>query len=108
MNGYLIPANAKKGTLILNLFTMTDVIILGVGLALSFLFLALSPTTTDTVGVILIMIPAGTAIFLVIPIANYHNVRVALRSIFRFFTERRKFIWKGWCYHEYISEENGK
>ena len=39
MNGYLVPANAKKGTLILNIFRPFDLIMFGVGAGVSLLLL---------------------------------------------------------------------
>ena len=45
MNGYLIPANAKKGTLILNLFRPFDLILLGAGVAFSLIALAVIPSS---------------------------------------------------------------
>ena len=41
MNEYLIPANTKRGKLILGYFRMIDMIILGVGIAITFVLLLL-------------------------------------------------------------------
>ena len=38
-NGYLVPANAKKGTLIFNLFRPFDLILFGSGVGITLLML---------------------------------------------------------------------
>jgi len=35
---------------------------------------------------------------LVFPLPNYHNVRTLIGDIFLFYTNRRIYIWRGWCY----------
>lgn len=106
MNGFLVPANSKKGTLILNLFLPFDIIMFGTGILVSLIMLALSNNTTDTLTVILICLPALITGFLVIPIPNYHNVRMAIMSMYKFFTGRRRYIWKGWCFYERFAQES--
>ncbi len=107
MNGYLVPANAKKGTLILNLFRPFDLILFGTGVVISLIMLALVPTN-NTWLVLLSCLPAGVTGFLVIPIPNYHNVLVAIQSIINFYSERRKYVWKGWCFYEQFANEDKK
>ena len=41
MNGYLVPANAKRGTLIFNIFRPFDLILFGTGVVISLLALAI-------------------------------------------------------------------
>jgi len=106
VNGFLVPANAKKGTLILNLFLPFDIIMFGTGILVSLIMLALSGDTTDTMTVVLISLPALITGLLVIPIPNYHNVRMAIISIYKFFTGRRRYIWKGWCFYERFAQES--
>ena len=107
MNGYLVPANAKKGTLILNLFRPFDLILFGTGVLISLIMLALVPTN-NTLLVILSCLPASVTGFLVVPIPNYHNVLVAIQSIINFYSERRKYVWKGWCFYEQFANEDKK
>ena len=107
MNGFLVPANAKKGTLILNLFRPFDLILFGTGVVISLIMLALVPTN-NTWLVLLSCLPAGVTGFLVIPIPNYHNVLVAIQSIINFYSERRKYVWKGWCFYEQFANEDKK
>lgn len=107
MNGFLVPANAKKGTLILNLFRPFDLILFGTGVVISLIMLALVPTN-NTLLVILSCLPAGITGFLVVPIPNYHNVLVAIQSIINFYSERRKYVWKGWCFYEQFANEDKK
>lgn len=104
MNGYLVPANSKKGTLILNMFRPIDLIMLGVGMAVS-LFMFIVIPSDNTVGILLACIPVGVTGLLVLPIPNYHNVLCAMQSIFRFFIERRNYYWKGWCFYEKFGDK---
>ena len=104
MNGYLIPANAKKGTLIFNMFRPFDLWLFGIGVAVSLMLLAIVPST-NIVMVIIALLPGCTCGLLVVPIPNYHNVLCALGSIYRFYTLRRNYEWKGWCFNERFSEE---
>ncbi len=103
-DSYLIPANTKSGKLILNIFTVFDLIVLlsGIGVTLILLFVMSLDTLLLT---IIALAPALVCSFLVLPIPNYHNVLTVIKGAFYFFTERRIFIWKGWCVYE---EEQGK
>ena len=104
MNGYLIPANAKKGTLIFSIFRPFDLILFSSGVAVSLILLALVPST-NLIAVLLALLPGLVCGLLVFPIPNYHNVLCAIQSIFRFFTERRNYIWRGWCFYERFGKE---
>lgn len=95
-NGYLIPANSKKGQLILSLFRPVDLIIFGVGVIISFILLMII-SVSDLLRVVIVLSPAAIATLLVAPIPNYHNVLVFLTSLIGFFNNRRNYIWKGWC-----------
>lgn len=105
MNSFFVPANSKKGTLIFNLFLPADLIIFGTGLLISLILLAVSETATDTGTVLLISLPGIITGILVVPIPNYHNVRTALKSIYLFYSNRRRYIWKGWCFYERFIKE---
>ena len=105
MNGFLIPANAKKGTLIFNIFRPFDLILFCVGIGITLLALAIVPST-NIVAVMLAILPVMVCGFLVFPVPNYHNVMCALVSIYKFYTERRKYVWKGWCFYEQFAVES--
>ncbi len=96
MNNYLIPANSKKGQLIFGIFKGDDLIIFGVGVGATLLALIIFPTT-DIVTGILCLLPALVAALLVFPVANYHNVRTVIKEVIKFYSESRRYIWKGWC-----------
>lgn len=101
MNGYLVPANTKKALLIMGMFRPVDVIIFGVGIGVSVIGLLIF-SDISTVITLICCIPMLISLILVMPIPNYHNTLVALQSIMRFYNERRRYIWKGWCiYNEY-------
>lgn len=97
-NQFLIPANTKKGQLIMGMFLPIDLIIFCVGLAITFIVLILlSEMGAGTWASILAIIPAGIAAVLVFPFPNYHNVRVALGEIINFYSNNRNYVWRGWC-----------
>ena len=96
MNGFLIPANSKKSMLIFGIFETIDLIIFlsGVGATLIMLLIM----SADTIAkVIIVLTPVAIAAFLIMPVPNYHNMRVIIRELWVFYTTRQKFIWKGWC-----------
>lgn len=94
---YLIPANAKKGTLIFGLFTKFDLILFGSGVVLSILLLMIIAPSTFNLSLIC-LIPLLVTGFLVVPIPNYHNVLMLIKDIIDFFYRRRNYKWEGWCY----------
>ena len=97
-DSYLVPANSKKQTLIFGFLKPNDMIIGGVGLAITFMLLLAIPVT-ELWGVILILTPLAISAFLIFPIPNYHNVRTFIGEFYKFhFKNRRKYIWRGWCY----------
>lgn len=95
---YLIPANTKKGQLIMGVFYPIDLIIFCVGLAITFVALiVVSEFGFGTWASIIAIIPAGIASMLVFPFPNYHNVRVAIGEIINFYSNNRNYVWRGWC-----------
>ena len=102
---YLVPANSEKQNLIFGFLLPVDAIILGIGIAITFLLLMIFPVT-ELWGVIVTLLPALIAGFLVFPVPNYHNSRILLREIYYFyFKSRRKYVWRGWCYKYEQSDE---
>ena len=99
MNQYLIPANTKKGELILGIFKPIDLIIFLVGVGITLLALVILTTVNkaDNITSILAVLPAGIATMLVFPFPNYHNIRVAIGEMISFYTNRQKYVWRGWC-----------
>lgn len=104
-NNYLIPANTKKSQLILGFFTPLDLGIFIVGCVWSFLMVVIIQGITLPV-LILLMLPALIATFLVMPVPHYHNVLQLLTNIFNFYTNQRKYYWKGWCVYERFNSSN--
>ena len=102
MNGSLVPANTKKATLILGMLRpMPDLAILIGGVLISVILL-MTLGDASTWLLIIACIPMLLGTFLIMPLPNYHNVLCCLQSIFRFYYERRKYVWKGWCiYNEF-------
>ena len=97
-NQFLIPANTKRGQLLLGYFYPIDLAILATGVALSFiLLLLLSYADVSTIVSILAIMPGIIAGALVFPIPNYHNGRVALGELISFYTNNREYRGRGWC-----------
>ena len=93
---FLIPANSKKSLLIFSIFTTFDLILFGTGIGLTLiLLLIVSPSTL--LGAIIDLAPAVITGFLVLPIPNYHNTLTVIREVYAFYTNKQRFIWKGWC-----------
>lgn len=96
-NQYLIAANTKRGQLIFNIFRPVDLYIaIGGTFATIILFLIFRPDTLFLT--ILVLLPILVCAFLVIPVANYHNILCILQNIYKFYiSEGQEFKWKGWC-----------
>ncbi len=95
-NQYIIPANSKKSAMFLGFFTGKDIIVVLVGVSITILLL-LMIKTESLLGLTLEILPAVISATLVFPIPNYHNVMQLLINMIDFFTERRKYYWRGWC-----------
>ncbi len=95
--GYLIPANSKKSTLIFNLFTPFDFVLFACGLATTMLMLLIFELENIWI-TMLVLAPACITGFLVMPVANYHNIYTILQNAIIFFTNNQRYIWKGWCF----------
>lgn len=109
MNGFLIPANSKKSMLIFGMFNGFDLGVLAIGVTITILLL-LTLNLSSIGPTVLAVTPGAIAIILVFPVAHYHNVMTVIISIYKFFTSREKYIWRGWCYSEEFkgtSEETG-
>lgn len=104
MNGSLVPANTKKSMLIMSMLRPIDAMILGVGISISVILLIIF-SNAGTITTIISCIPMIVTLILVMPIPNYHNTLVAIQSILRFYQERRKYIWKGWCIYDEHKKE---
>ncbi len=99
MDNYLIPANSKKSQLILGFFRGIDLILFGSGVGLT-LILLLTIQSANIGIMMLILAPALITGFLVMPIPNYHNVLQFIVNLYTYFSERRRYYWKGWCYQD--------
>jgi hypothetical protein len=100
-NQYLIPANTKKGELIFGIFKPIDLWIFGVGIGLTLgiliLLSSLKNVSMDGLTSLLALIPGLVAVVLVFPFPNYHNIRTAMGELISFYTNRQRYVWRGWC-----------
>lgn len=93
---YLIPANTKKGQLILGMFRPVDLILFGSGILITLVLLLTIPMTSTLVTII-ILLPALITGFLVVPVPYYHNMLIIILELIEFFQNQRRYEWKGWC-----------
>ncbi len=98
MNNYLIPANSKKSQLILGFFTGLDLILFGTGVGVTLILLLIIQSAKIGV-MILILCPALITGFLVLPVPHYHNVLQFIINVYTFYSETRKYVWRGWCFN---------
>ena len=97
-NQFLIPANTKRGKLILNIFRPIDLGIFLTGVIITFaLLVILSSLHITGWWNILAVLPGLVVTGLVIPIPNYHNVMVCIGEIISFYSNNRNYKWRGWC-----------
>ncbi len=96
MNQYLIAANSKRAQLIFNIFRPIDLIILGVGGVITMiLFFIVQPS--ELIPAIITLLPLMVCAFLVIPVANYHNMLCVIQNIYHYYiTDINQYVWKGW------------
>lgn len=111
MNEYLIPANSKKSQLYFGVFKGIDLIILGIGFIIEIPFLFIDFKFNSTLLALFIkLLPIAITLFLLIPIANYHNMRVLLREIYLYIKNRinypKGYYWRGWCATYGINEQS--
>ena len=86
---YLIPANSKKGELIFGFLRPIDLGILSIGLAATIILAVMVPLD-NTVMLIMALLPLITAVLLIAPIPNHHNVLVMIITIIQFFSNFHK------------------
>ncbi len=94
---YLIPANTKRGQLVLGLFRPFDLWLFGGGVLVTVILLAILPLSSTLVTV-LILSPALITGFLVMPVPYYHNMLNIIVEMYEFITNRQSYKWKGWCW----------
>ena len=102
---YLVPANSKRQTLMFGFLGPTDIPILVVGIVMTIILLVIVGTSSF-ISLIITILPVAVSAILVFPVPNYHNVRILIREMYRFyFVRRRKYVWRGWCYKYEQSDE---
>ena len=94
---YLIPANTKRGKLLLGWFRPFDLALVTTGILITMVLLAFMPLNSTFV-TILILAPGLISAFLVMPLPYYHNMLTVIVELYEFLTERQTYRWKGWCY----------
>ena len=96
MGNYLIPANSKKSLLIFGFFTWQDLIVFGAGAGITILLYVIF-STSDIYQILLMSVPLLVSLFLIMPVANYHNVMTFNGNVINYYSNRRRYYWKGWC-----------
>jgi len=101
---YLIPANSKKGQLIFNMFRPIDLVIFAAGACATLIMMFVIPDLS-MITLIIKLAPVVVCALLVMPIPNYHNVLMFLKDAVAFYSNRRIYLWKGWCVMDEFSEK---
>ena len=97
-NQYLIPANTKRGQLIVSIFRPVDLAIFITGVSVTLILLLIFVKLgAGTIMMFFALLPGLVATGLVIPVANYHNVLVAIQELVNFYSNNRNYKWRGWC-----------
>ena len=97
-NRFMIPANTKKGQLILSIFRPVDLGIAVTGASITFILLIIFSNMDLPNWVnILAVVPGLLCFALVYPVPNYHNVLVAIQDMIAFYSNNRNYKWRGWC-----------
>ena len=99
---FVAPKNFKRGRLIANKYTITDLLIAGAGilvsLGLEILFLTRMLSSSVSLNLALsiaFFIPAGIAILFIVPNGIYHNIfTFGLLFLHELFSPK-DYIWKG-------------
>lgn len=97
MEEFLIPANSKKSLYIFGLFTTNELIMFSSGVGLTLILLIALPLNNIWASILALM-PGLITGLLVLPVPHYHNVMTFLKEMYMFYTERQRFVWKGWCF----------
>lgn len=101
---YLIPANTKRGQLILGLFRPFDLILVSSGALVTIILLAFLPLSS-TFMTIMALAPGGICALLVTPLPYYHNVLNGIIEVYSFLIgNEREYHWRGWCYKEWLKK----
>ena len=106
------PKNFKRGRLIANRYTISDLIIASAGVVLSLvleIFFLLNIRDNAKINLfvaILLLIPAGIAVLFVVPNGIYHNIFTFLLLKIMNLRQNRKYIYGGIIY--YVSDEEKK
>ena len=103
-NLYMIPANAKSGKLIFNVFRPIDLALALTGLAITLILFFAIPSN-ELGATIIKILPVSICSLLVVPVPHYHNVLCFIKDLYFFFTNRRLYKWKGWCVRSEYSEK---
>ena len=97
-NQYLIPASTKRGQLIVSIFRPVDLAIFITGVSITLILLLVFVNfNAGTALMIVALFPGLVATGLVVPVANYHNVLVAIQEMMDFYSNNRNYKWRGWC-----------
>jgi len=104
---YLIPANTKRGQLILGWFRPFDLMLFGCGILVTLILLLFCPLT-NTLLTVLVLSPSFITGFLVMPVPYYHNMLNIVVELYEFITNRQTYRWRGWCYRDVTKTKRKK
>ena len=91
---YLIPANTKRGQLILGWFRPFDLMLFGTGILITLLLLAFMPLN-------------DTLVTIQVAVSKLNMLNIVV-EVYEFLTNRQTYRWKGWCYRSVITKTKRK
>ncbi|HHX94079.1 MAG TPA: hypothetical protein GX690_03180 [Tenericutes bacterium] len=101
---FLVPASAKRGNLIFNMYRPIDLMFLIPGLLISVFMLMIFGQTNYAL-LIISVLPGALVVLLTMPLPNYHNGFVFFGNVIKhFFIKQNQFRWRGWVNDD--GEEN--
>ncbi len=103
---YLIPANTKRSQLIFSIFRGIDLMIFAGGAGATLILLMLV-TETSLLTTVIKLAPVSVCAFLVMPFPNYHNVLTFITEMYNYYSNRKVYVWRGWCISD-VSEDANK
>ena len=92
---YIIPANSKKSQLFFGLFNGVDLMVAGIGFAIEIPVLFISGSSLWLL--LIKILPILITVFLLFPVAYYHNVRVFIKELYLYIKSQKRYYWRGWC-----------
>lgn len=101
---FVAPKSFKKGTLILGMFTIKDVLVIATVGGITFLSFLTYAVTTERINILILFlffIPLLVLSIFYIPLNHFHNTSTFLKLFIQYATRKKKYIYGGVRYAIY-------